>query len=419
MTIALKSNAAWRFWAGWGMALLGAGQAAAQEALRSNLNAAQAASQTRSEIESAAYTARWGDLRLLISPSVAFEWSDNIRLQETHPEADFLLTPRVNFHALHPVGEANALSFDVGVGYSKYLEHDELDQLIVSPGSALSFDVFVKSVRLNVHDRFTYQLDPVLSGAVSGTGRQGGINNAAGVTGTWALEKASVELGYDFVKFISSDAQFEYLDRSTHQMLARFGVQVHPALTLGVEGTDSPTTYDRSFLNDNTGYSAGAYAEWQASEQLSIAPRAGYSLYTFTPNASLGAPADYGAYYFGLQLDHKLNESVTYNLAVDRQIQPGVSANLSDLWTARAAVQWAVIRHLPLSTEISYEHGKEVARGLLLDRYDRFGGRIGVQWHPMEKATLGLSYQLYLKDSELPGRDYLQNRVTLTVGYQL
>ena len=84
-----------------GMVFLGAGPTFAQEALRSNLNAEQAASQMRSQVEGAAYTARWGDLRLLVSPSLGFAWSDNIRLQEKNPQADFLITPQVNLHATH------------------------------------------------------------------------------------------------------------------------------------------------------------------------------------------------------------------------------------------------------------------------------------------------------------------------------
>src|SRR5260221_8404104 len=100
---------------------------AAQEALFRSFDAARTESQTRSQVESAPYTVRLKDLRLLVSPSLNLEWNDNVRLSEHAPENDFIIRPNLALHAFHPLGEANVISLDLGVGYSKYLVNEELD----------------------------------------------------------------------------------------------------------------------------------------------------------------------------------------------------------------------------------------------------------------------------------------------------
>src|SRR5262249_52613222 len=150
------------------------------------------------------------DLRVLVSPSLSAEWTDNVQLVQSDPEGDFILTPRLDFHAFHPIGEANVLTLDLGLGYSKYFKHDELDRLNVTPGSSVSLDLYIKEIRFNFHNRLTYQLDPTLAGAVSGVAEYGGLDNTTGVLATWNLNKAVVNFGYDFVRFISSSSQFDY-----------------------------------------------------------------------------------------------------------------------------------------------------------------------------------------------------------------
>ena len=392
------------------------GSLAAQEAIFRNVDAQRNATQMRGMVEQMPYTTRWKDLRLQVGASLGVEWNDNVRLQETSPEDDFIFTPRVDFHAFHPIGEANIFTVDLGVGYRAYISADDLDQLIVSPGSTISYSMYVKEIQINFHNRMSYQVDPALVGAVSNTGEYGGLDNSLGFLVNVPLNRGSVSVGYDWVKFISVTSEFDYLDRDSHPTFARAGMLVHPAVTTGVEVSVTPTLYEDSPFNDNVNYSAGLYAHWQVSDVLYLEPRGGYTVTAFEAN-EFSDPSDYGSFYFGLRMDHRPNETVNYHLDIDKGVQSGVNATLSDTLRSRLSATWSVIRDFPLSTSLFYELGKE-QRGVNAEEYDRYGGDVGISYRLMEQMNARLVYALIYKNSDLPNRDYLQNRVTLNVSYR-
>lgn len=397
-------------------ALLAARGLLAQEALHSFLTAEVVDRRREAQLESAPYTVRWHDLRVLVSPSFSAEWRDNINLSDRSPEDDFLLSPGVRLELLHPLGEVNVLKVDVAASYSKYLRHGELDRLSIMPDSAIQFDVSVKDFRFNFHERISYQLDPSLSSAVVGTSEFGGINNAAGLLTTWDLGDITLMSNYDYQIFRTSQDEYRYLDRATHQFLLRASAQVHPAVTVGVEGTASPSTYDDSYLNDHTGYSAGVFARWQVTEHLHAEGRGGYSLYVFTPNRFLGEVENFGSSYLGFALQHTPGSLVSYTLAVDHLTSPGTGANLSESWEGRLEASWNFIRGFPLVTSFFRLDGEQVARPLS-EHYTQTGASVGVDHKITEKLAANLSYGFLWRDSELPDRDYKLNRVTLTLSY--
>ena len=392
--------------------------AVGQEALFNSLRNDSLAAQTRSSLEGVAYTARMGDLRLLVTPTLTVQGTDNVELQEHGAKSDVFFSPRLDLHAFHPIGQANILNLDLGIGYTKYLRTEQLDQLLVVPASSISFNMSVGEIRFNVHDWFSYQLNPALSGAVANTAKFGGINNSSGVTASWETEKIQTSLGYDYLRFISDAPGFDYLTRSTHEMVGRAGLKVHSSATVGLEGSTAFTAYDESVLNDNNSYSAGLYADWQVTEQLHVTPRGGYSLTTFSPNAFLGQPGDYTGYYFGLVAQHKPNDWLAYTLSANRHIDPGVEANLSDIFNVTLAGNWSVIRSFPINTTAFFEHGKQTAGGTP-ELWDRYGGSVGVSWEATQRITLGLNYSLTFRDSGTAGRDYLLNTLALTLSYRL
>ena len=73
-----------------------------------------------------------------------------------------IIRPQFNIDAIWPVTQLNTLKLDLGLGYSFYLEHPNSDTngVLISPGSQLSFDIFVQDFRINLHDRFSAATGP-------------------------------------------------------------------------------------------------------------------------------------------------------------------------------------------------------------------------------------------------------------------
>src|SRR3974390_586799 len=103
----------------------------AQEALRQSLTGQTVSAERLRDLQEKPYTVRWGDFQLLAGASLAGEWNDNVNLSHTDPQQDFIITPMVNLDALWPITDLNSLSFSLGVGYSKYVEHDQYSYTVI------------------------------------------------------------------------------------------------------------------------------------------------------------------------------------------------------------------------------------------------------------------------------------------------
>ncbi|HEY6206033.1 MAG TPA: hypothetical protein VIW21_07700, partial [Chthoniobacterales bacterium] len=69
-----------------------------------------------------------------------------------------------------------------------------------------------------------------------------------------------------------------------------------------------------------------------------------------------------------------------------------------------------------LSTEFFFEDAEE-SGGIINEQFDRWGGAIALGYQLTPHVTLGLRYQYTTKDSDVPLRDYDQNRVSLDGTY--
>lgn len=149
---------------------LPAGRVHCQEALHYSLAGEAAAEANRLQVENQAYTFKTGDLKVLVSPSVGFDWNDNVYLTKDNPQDDFILLPALTIGASYPITQKNLLQLDVTIGYDDYLKHHDLSQLLITSGSALSFDFYTGDFAFNVHDRFSYMQDSATQAAVANTG---------------------------------------------------------------------------------------------------------------------------------------------------------------------------------------------------------------------------------------------------------
>ena len=103
-----------------------------------------------------------GPIRFRFSITTGVEYNDNINLAERNKQEDVIIRPQFNINAIWPLTQLNTLRLDLGIGYAFYLNHSEFNNnaILISPGSQLSFDIFVGDFRINLHDRFSLSDDP-------------------------------------------------------------------------------------------------------------------------------------------------------------------------------------------------------------------------------------------------------------------
>jgi hypothetical protein len=430
--------------------LFAAGIARAQDAIRPSLAGEAAAEARRQQIDKIPYNLQLGPMKFRLSATMGIEYNDNINLAEdgsylfpslptpilvtTEPQSDVILRPQVNVNALWPITALNTFKIDIGLGYAFYLDHSDYNTnaILVSPGSQLAFDIFVGDFRINLHDRFSLEQDPIAEVALSNVADYGRFQNTAGVAVLWDLNQAVVTLGYDHYTFIATNDTFDYLDRNAEILSGSIGFTPSSTMTVGLEGSFIDTYYDQNLLNDSLTYSGGAFVETQITSYLKLRVAGGYQKIDFDNTGLVNDSHDLNDYYANALLSHRVNAVLTQNLSVGHETQLGVNSNYVKLNYVRHTTNWNILYHTLFSTELFYEDADDSGgSGILFgpvpgvpnvnpfvaEHIHRYGGALTLGYQLTPHVTLGLRYQYTQKDSDQPLRDYRQNRVSVDGTY--
>ncbi len=422
----------------------------AQDAIRPSLAGEAAAEARRQQIDKIPYNLQIGPIKFRFSATMGVEYNDNINLAEddsavffsptgpilvtTSPQEDIILRPQINLDALWPITQLNTLRLDIGIGHSFYLDHSNYDtnSVLISPGSQLAFDIFVGDFRINLHDRFSLEQDPVAEIALSNVADYGRFQNTAGVSVLWDLNQAVVTLGYDHYTFISTTDAFEYLDRNADILSGSIGFTPSSMVTVGLEGSFVNTYYDDNILNDSRNYSGGAFVETQITSYLKLRVAGGYQKIDFDSGGLVNDFHDLSDYYANALLSHRVNAVLTQNISVGHETQLGVNSNYVKLNYARHTTTWNIFYHTLFATELFYEDADDSGgSGILFqpvpgvpnvnpfaaEHIHRYGGALSLGYQLTPHVTLGFRYQYTQKDSDQPLRDYRQNRVSVDGTY--
>src|SRR3954471_2263670 len=219
------------------LAMLCVTTARAQDAVRPSL-AGEAASEARpQDIDRLPYNLLVGPVRFRVSASMGVEYNDNINYAERDKEDDVIFRPQVNLNAIWPITQINTLTLDLGIGYSIYVNHseDNTNGVLITPNSKLAFDIFVGDFRINIHDRFSLQQDPISEPVISNRVDYGRFENTAGLSVLWDLNKVLLTVGYDHYTYISTVSEFDYLNRNAEELSGTAAFLVSSTTSVGIE----------------------------------------------------------------------------------------------------------------------------------------------------------------------------------------
>lgn len=414
-----------------GVCLAGS-QLVAQEALDEYAQVDRGRRTRKEAIDRNLYNLKAGPVLMRFDALMGFEFNDNPELVEHPREVDFAFRPELDVAALWALNARNALSLNLGLGYVKYVNHTDLDHLLIAPTSEIALDIYTGDVVINVHERVSQSQDPVRDPTVSGTGDFGGLENTVGTRLDWDLNKLTFSVGYDHYNFISTSsgisqtiqggtnappggAANDAQDRSSELFYGRAAVKISPAVTTGVEASGGLTDYENNFFHDNSQFSIGPFLELQISRDLKGRAAGGYLRSDFDQNGTAKAPDSINDFYAELSVEHQLNQYMNHRLSVGRQASAGSESELVTYYYARYDNNWSVSRYSILHTSLFYENGRE--RSGVTERFERIGVGFGITVPLSRKLNASAGYQFLYKDSDLGNRDYLQNSVIVDLRY--
>lgn len=398
-----------------------AGTAPAQEALRQSLAgeaAAEAAQQAATTI--GYYNLKLGPVAWRLSSALDAEYDDNVNLLPDHPDGDFIFRPSVDAEMTWPVTTDNSLNFSIGLGYSCYLQHQDLDQIYINPGSGLSFDIYIKDLKINLHDRLSVTENGYENPGLTNSTGIVRLENTAGVGALLDLNEAVVNLGYDHVNYVSL-AGNEIPDSSSENLIANAGFRVRPEFLAGLEagGGFFHSSQSASLpIPDATQWNTGLFVQAQISQYLNVEFHAGLMGYLPQPTATLTNLSATTGLYFQLSVSHRVNRIVSYTLSAGRSTDYANYGLPDEYYFVRWQPDWNLFRKISLGTPIAWEKGTQLATGGSGNSFNQISAGINAGCSLTQKLTATLSEQFIRETSLQTAGNYTVNIVDLNLSYQ-
>jgi hypothetical protein len=402
------------------------------------------------------YNLKVGPVALSAFAGLGVEFIDNLNLTNTDKASDIILRPTLGIQGVWQVTKLNNLELRTTLGYTKYLDHPDLDSqsTLISPDSEIRLNVYVGDVKIILHEQFALEEDPVASGAPSGVAKLGRFTNTIGVTALWDMNDVVWSLGYDHYNFIttgstgssdkSANSNLSALDHSTDQISTAVSLKLTPTAALGLEGTASYSKYPHNPDADSTAFSLGPYLDLQLTRYTHMTLGGGYQIYSSESSDGSGPPpeildtstvaglsasqsgttrtrGDGSGFYFNLSLVHRLNRFYQDRLSIGREFQVGILTELTETTYLRYTSSWMFSRRFALATSLTYEDVQQTSQAVgaaPLPDYRFLGAVLSTSYQVTKKMAVSLTYQYSRRFSDVVTQEYTQNRVALQFGYQ-
>jgi hypothetical protein len=360
-------------------------------------------------------------VRVSLGVFAGVQLSDNVNYSDADPQSDLILRSGITTGFQWPATEKSELRFNGGFGYAHYLAHPEFDALEITPDSALAWEASFEDGKLTLFDRFSYSQQVITESAISGVPTFPRFDNTVGTKVTWLPDHWLLEGGYSHNDFFSDSTAYQYLDRASEYLFLRAGWRFAEVTQAGLEASSSFTAYRLHIQSDNYSVSVGPFADWQVTQALRATMRAGWTSFVF--DSSGGSPQNnyLSSYYLGFELSDQLTEFIWQRLNVQHDVRLGIYAGSDYIEELSASylLDWALTRYWTFELNFGFEHGNQPQSGapVAQETYDRFTAGPALSWQMTQKVSCFLGYSFWQRTSNLQGRNYVQNSLTLRLTY--
>ena len=353
-----------------------------------------------------------------LSAGLRLDYNDNVTYSQSNQEADFIFTPQISTRLFWPVSDQNKINLTLGAGYSFYLQHSTLDRVSLTPGSELSFDLYLGDFWINFHDRCSITENTYQDPSVAGTGAYSQLQNALGVAPVWDLNKVVLRLGYDHENYLYLNGNRGQPNGQAEVVSLSAGYVLRPGTLLGAElgGQLMRYTGTNTLYGSAKQWNAGCFCDTQASQYIHFTGHAGYTAYTPEGGQGRNSAPNFGGVYAQLALTHRINQYLNYSLSGGRSITFALYGGTVDLYSAGLQAQWLILRGMSLATGFTYNHGSQLLSGG--ETFDQYGPQVGLTRPISAKLSGGLSYQIYWRGSNQTGRNYTDGILSLNFTYK-
>lgn len=384
-----------------------------------------AATQQQNNTSIGYYNLLTGPVAWRFSSGLGLELNDNVRLQP-NAESDLVIRPSLDAEMHWPVTLKNSLDVSLGAGYSAYVQHQDLSQVFINPGSGISFDVYAGDFKINLHDRITITENAYENAGSGNNQNLVSLQNTIGVGVLWDLDKVVANLGYDHVNYVSLSQNQGEPDTASENIFGNAGIRIRPELMTGVEAGGTLINYSQSSTAQALAtpnavqWSAGLFGSAQISDYINARVDAGYTVYTPDTTATNLVTQDSSGLYLSASLSHRVNQHVNYTLSVGRSTDLAAYGQAQSYYYVRLEPNWNFFKNYSISTPLSWQQGTRIYNTTASSSVDYAQYMLGlnVSRQLTQKLSVAASYQFVRQTSGQANLNYTDNIVSLNFTYQ-
>ncbi|MDW8308121.1 MAG: hypothetical protein RMK20_01960, partial [Verrucomicrobiales bacterium] len=375
----------------------------------------EAAAARRAALAQQRFNVEWGTLGLRFGGGLEVEANDNVRSEVRDEKEDLIFRPRVNLNGVWRVSDRNSLNLGLGVGYVTYLKGTEPDNLVITPGSDLDFDVWIGDFEINLHSRFTYSQDATADPTASGVGTLNRFVNVSGTRVRWDLYDLVLAFNYDHLTYVATMPEFSYMSHVSELGAFSAALRLAPDFFAGLQVGAGMTDFDEPVFRDNVHVAGGPFIQWVVSDYTRVRLAAGYTTY-FNQALGTNRPAStLSSFFFDLRAQNRLTEFLTHTLSAGNQVLSGVGDSTFELLYVRYEAVWRLFEKTGLTTSFSYEFASSTSARF--EGLERFGVGLSLHRGITPRLVASLSYQGYFRMGDDEDQEYVQNRLVLSLSY--
>lgn len=356
------------------------------------------------------------------------EYNDNINGTTNNPISDVILTPGVSLTGEWKATELNTLRVTIGLGYSKYLHNPELDSarnfLNINPDTEISFTAYVEDFTIEAYDRIVYTVDATDALLPNNNNPidYGRFINIAGLNIDWDLNDVILFLGASRLDVIPTSSDFDFTNRTEHQIEAGPRFLVAPNLTLGFTGAIAHNSWNESgangvVKNNSWSYSIGPMAIWQPTSVINVSASGGVIWFEFDDNTpTVSDDYDPVGFFGNIIVTHRMTQYYTHSLGFSRSYNYGYLSNFTIVDSLVYGWNWQINKKINPRGRFGWDRGND-SGGTNPEDYDRFYIGVGMDYRFSNALVVGLNYEWSHRNSNLFNRTYDRNRAWATFRY--
>ncbi len=371
------------------------------------------------------YNLRLGNLQFDLSGSIDAAYDDNINRAEDNEEDGVEVVPKIGINAYWPLSPYVSLNSGISLGYRYYLGGDGEDGLIIggSEGqlaASMGTDIVLGDQIFRVTEQFSRRVDTL-------------DILARGETDDYVYNENTIGVHYrkDWTEYVSFNANYQHTngwtDDTDFQDHASDALQLNTMwamnrqLQIGPYFNVQTTRFDENLKNDTVTYQPGIGFTLRPTKKssMTIQGTLGYEfLNVDTENNpaiddednSVSASLTFSAPMpITDHVSHALSTSMQNTQALGSQ-----NANYSTQKWVRYNILWAIRRNMTISANAAYGKIDESDRG---ENADLVQGGVNLSYSFSPNTSLDFGFNHTVKNSDEPGADYTNARITANFSY--